>query len=231
MGWKFRNLLICVLLLGSVNIAFSQQHPVAILVDEHGETACDESLGRMDTYFSELRNNPSGTGLVIISGRPENKDRSILRQSILEAHTKDRGFNAGRFRIARANSNEDLKVQYWLIAPGADEPEIVGLDMSYNLPWDMKPRMLGYESDVGGVCPEVDDAATFGAFLRANKRARGNVVIRDKSKVRALRRAARVLNYFVAKYGIRRSRLRTFIAKPEGPTNYYGPNVEYWYLP
>jgi hypothetical protein len=223
--------LLLILMLAIPFVGMSQQ-PTAILRDEHGNVPCDESLGRLDAFFSDLSSHPDSSGLVSISSSLEYKVRSVFRQEMIEQHTKSRGFDASRFKIVRADSEQKTNVQFWLIPPGAAEPKIKGMDMSYTLPQGSKPFMLGYETVIGDqICPPVSDAAVFARFLKENRSARGNIVIRDDSRARARRRADRILKTLGRFYGIRRSRLNIFIARREGPRNYYGPILEYWFLP
>jgi hypothetical protein len=148
------------------------------------------------------------------------------------AQTKWRGFDASRFRIVRANSAEVLSVQFWRIPSGANEPEVKGLDLSYILPNGIKPFIVGYETKFGDqICPEIQDARIFANFLKENRNSRANIVVRGSSKRKAERQAARIVNTFQTKYGIRRFRLRTFIRPLQMPPNHDEDIVEYWYLP
>jgi hypothetical protein len=66
-----------------IGTGFGQERPSAILIDEHGEISCDDTLGRIDIFFSELQRAPSSTGLIVISNTPENKARGVWRQAVI----------------------------------------------------------------------------------------------------------------------------------------------------
>jgi hypothetical protein len=218
----------CVLVFADVG--FTQESPKAVLVDEHGQLACDDSLGRLDVFYAELAKNPSERGLFVISGRPEIKHRVAFREGLIEAHTRDRGVDPGRFDFVRALSDGDLIVQYWRIPPGADRPVIGNVDETYSLPSSIKPFMLGAEYTSGdGICPEVNDFPIFVKFLKDNPEARGNVVVRERTLGRAEAEGRRLVREFGAK-GIARSRIRVFAGTRRG-NDYDVPVVEYWFLP
>lgn len=214
-------------------VSVYEQGPTeAVLVDDHGSIACDDTLGRIDGFFSELNRFPDNSGLIVLSAPQEEKSWLIFRQTIIEHQTKWRSFDARRFRLIRAISNVELKVQFWRIPPGADTPLIANVDMSYDIPRNVRPFMMGDETKMGDqICPEIDDQEIFARFLKENLAARGNIVIRDNSLAQARRRAARMKRTFESKYGIPSSRLRTFTGKLTQPSNHDEPIVEYWYLP
>jgi hypothetical protein len=211
---------------------FGQGAPEPILIDEHGEIPCDDTLSRIDIFFSELSRFPDSSGLVVLSAPLEDKARLIFRQTIIEYQTKWRSFDSSRFQIIRARANEGLTVQFWRIPPGSDAPLIADVDMSFAVPKTIRPFMMGYETKMGDqICPEVDDGEIFARFLGENRTARGHIVIRDNSFARARRSAARAKRKFESKYGISGSRLRTFTGKLMWPASHDEPIVEYWYLP
>ena len=213
-----------------VGTGFGQEGPRAVLVDEHGQLPCDDSLGRLDVFFAELAKNPGDRGLFVISGRPEIKHRVAFREGLIEAHTRDRGVDAGRLDFVRALSDGDLMVQLWRIPPGADRPVIRNVDETYSLPSSTKPFMLGADYVYGeGSCTEVSDLAIFVKFLKDNPEARGNIVVRERTLGRAEAKGRRLVREFGAK-GIARSRLRVFTGIRR-ESDYEVAMVEYWFLP
>ena len=226
-----RVYLIAILLMVFAVCANGQETSNAVLVDEHGEIACDDTLGRIDGFFSELRNNPGDSGLVVISGMPENKHRIVFRQTIIEHQIKWRQFDPARIRFLRSKSQE-TKVQFWRIPPGATTPNIKDVDMSYKIPETVKQFLMGYETKMGDqICPEVDDGEIVAKFMKENPTARVNIVVRNDSPKRARRMASAIIRAFNQKYSIPVFRLRTFTAKFTRPSKDDGIIVEYWYLP
>lgn len=210
-----------------------QVPPKAVLVDEFGRLPCDDNLYRIDFWYTELSHNPNSVGLVVIATAPDKKHLGVFHERMMEAHAEFRGASkALAFRYVRAVSEDDLKVQLWRIPPGADDPRIESLDMSFSLPKQIEPFMLGAEYKFGGqICPDPADEPVFADFLRANPAARGNIVVRDRTIERARKKIGRVLRTFQNQYGISRRHLRVFPATLTKPSNHDEPVVEYWYLP
>lgn len=227
-----RILSIIIVVLGSASALIAQDKPVAILVDEFEVLSCDHMLGRLDTYFQEMRNEPESTGVIVTFGPASRKHRIAFQQSVFEKQAKWRQLDVGRFQFLRANSEDKIFSQFWRVPPGASPPDIPGLDLSRTIPSNLKPFMMGEDTKMGDqTCPELDDAETFAMFLKANPTARGNLVVRDFTLKRAQLKAPNTVRRFSSKYGIPRDRLRVFAAKYEWPPNIDEPVVEYWYLP
>jgi hypothetical protein len=219
-------------------IATSAQEPTkAVLVDEHGQLPYDDSLGRLDNWYSELSKTPSSIGLAVISSPLGEKHRSVFRQYLMEANARFRkASEVLQLKYVRTNSSGDLKVRLWRIPFGAQEPRIENVDNTFVLPKDLKPFLLGeeYPDYLGAdnICPgERSDQRIFASFLKDNQSARGNIVVRDRTIAKAQAKAARILRTFKGQYGISRSRLGVFPRKRSVPSNNFEPIVEYWYLP
>jgi hypothetical protein len=221
-----------------LTIAVSAQGPPkAVLVEEHGQLPCDDSLGRLDNWYSELSKDPNSTGLAVISIRPEEKHLSVFRQNLMESNALFRGASKVlKLKYVRANSSEDLKVQLWRIPAGAEEPRIENVDNTFVLPSHITPFLLGkeYPDYLGAdnICPgEPSDQRIFASFLKDNQSARGNIVVRERTVAKAQEKAVRIRNAFKRLYRIPPARLRVFPRKRTVPANYLEPIVEYWYLP
>ncbi len=191
--------------------ANGQETLKAVLVDEHGLLACDESLSRVDRWYSELGKNPKSTGLAVIASPPGEKHLGVFRQLMMELHAKFRRADRLSIKYLRTTSNSEFKVQMWQIPVGADAPEIENVDMSFILPKDIEPFILAitYELDEGP-CPTGNDLYVFSKFLKANPSSRGNIVVREGTVGRARRTSANILREFTRRYGIPGSRLRLF---------------------
>jgi len=151
---------------------------------------------------------------------------------MIKAHLAWRNWNQEAPAYARADKEGEELVQLWLLPPGASMPEIDRRIESFPIYESVRePFMMGYETNIGGICPEIDDQRIFAGFLKANPSARGNIVIRNNSETNRQRRAAKILKKFTITYGISRKRLHIFYAKLQRPSSYDEPIVEYWYLP
>jgi hypothetical protein len=230
---KFDRFYIAFLLSLFLTMASIGQEPTtAVLVDEHGMLPCDDNLGRIDAWYAELATNPSSLGLVVISSPLKKKHLSVFRELMMKTNAKFRGAESLAIKYLRANSEDGFRVQLWRIPAGAIEPEIESLDLSYALPTDIEPFILGADYEIDDViCPGVSDSYVFAEFLQGNPRARGNIVARNRTLRGARREGSKILKEFQIRYGIPSSRLRVFPRKSLNLSNNSEPIVEYWYLP
>jgi hypothetical protein len=228
-----RIYLIAILLLGFGGAADGQEAPTAVLVDAFAVVPCDEFLGRLDVYFAELRNVPASKGVVIVRNDPSKRHRSVMVQELIEAHFRGRDWKQEPLDYVRADKDGGQLIQLWRLPPGSTGPEVDRRIESFPVHESVRqPFMMGYETKFGAqICPEIDDQRIFADFLKANPSARGNIVVRDNSRKKARRAAARILRKFKVTYGISRDRLRAFHTTLQRPSNHDEPIVEYWYLP
>ncbi len=227
----FRISLITFLLIALACVADGQSQPKPVLVDEYSyRPACDDFLGRLDGFLSELRDHPESTGVIVLRNTPSERSLGATLSAIIEAWMDFRTFNRGRIEIVRADADEASR-QFWRIPPGAPKPSVERLVSGFQMS-DLvtEPFLLADESRVH-ICPEIDDLRIFAGFLRDNPTARGNIVVRDRSASMARKNATRILKKLASTYGISRRRLRVFVTNPQKPSDHEEPIVEYWYLP
>lgn len=230
---RFTHLYLVLSIFLFVGVATPGQEPsAAVLVDEHGSLPCDDTLGRLDLFFSELSKDSGYTGLVVLSAPVEKKRVSVFRQFLIQAHTTDREFTSKEIKYVRTNFGNEFHVQLWRLPAGATEPPIEYVDMSFSLPNDIRPFNLATEYEIEDlICPGVNGQSVFAEFIKGNPSARENVVVRDRTVEGAKRYGIKILRIFQKKYGIPRSLLRLFPRKSANPSNNSEPIVEYWYLP
>lgn len=210
-----------------------QQSPQAVLVDEFGRLACDELLGRLDVFFAELRAVPQAVGLVAVHTSANDRHEGVIVQEIIKAHSKWRGIDQRSLHFVRSDSHRGRLVQLWQVSPGAETPKFEAELRTCELPAERKePFVLTVETKFGAqICPAIDERAVFASLLKDNPKARGNIVVRGNSSKKARVKAAAIARRLASQYGIPRSKLRTFSAAFQRPSNHDEPVVEYWYLP
>jgi hypothetical protein len=225
--------LIAILLLAFSVGANSQEPPKPVLVNEYAfRVGREEAHSRIDNFFTELSENKGSTGLVVTFTPPPSKHLGIFREDEVRYYSAWHKFPASRLKFLRANHSTQLKVQLWRIPAEGVPPEIRNIDMSFALPKDIQPFILGSEYVYGGeVCPDPDIRPVLADFLRGNPPARGNVVVRERTKRLAQQKAARIVRDFQRRYGISRARFRIFPINRSAPSSPHEPSVEYWYLP
>lgn len=95
--------------------------PDPILVDEFGAMPNDDIRGRLDTFFSELSNNPSNQGYIINYGTPQ---QIAARERLIANHIRFRGQDPSRITIVNGGASPDgvPTTKLYRVPPGADNP-------------------------------------------------------------------------------------------------------------
>ncbi|HEV8592413.1 MAG TPA: hypothetical protein VGQ55_09950 [Pyrinomonadaceae bacterium] len=95
--------------------------PIPVLVDEFGKQPDDVIRGRLDTFFTELQNNPDNQGYIINYGT----DAQIAkREKLIRNHIAFRKFDASRITLVRGGASTDgeAHTKLYRVPPGADNP-------------------------------------------------------------------------------------------------------------
>jgi hypothetical protein len=95
--------------------------PEAVLVDEFGKLPNDDIRGRLDSFFTELSNNPNNQGYIINYG----SDKEIAaRERLITNHIAFRNFDRSRITLVRGGASADgePRTKLYRIPPGADNP-------------------------------------------------------------------------------------------------------------
>jgi hypothetical protein len=109
------------LVLGFVSPAKSQE--VATQVDEFGELCSDEIRGRIDSFFVAISDRPNSTGYVV--GFPNHllPGRYDKFVRLIRNHIAFRNFYPERVKFLRGSNREEMRIQFWLVPPGAPSPD------------------------------------------------------------------------------------------------------------
>jgi hypothetical protein len=113
-----------------------QENPKAKLVEAISTTdsSCEHRRAVMDTFLSELSNNPSAQGYVVIYRITLPVWLAKSRSNELRKHLEMRRFDASRVTIVEGSSQGDPEIEFWLVPPGAENPELKEFDGVVNGP-------------------------------------------------------------------------------------------------
>jgi hypothetical protein len=204
-----------------------QAKPLAILTDELGFTNCEDLMARLDAFYSELTKNGS-EGLIFINGLPDSMARNVTYEGMIEGWRRFRKFPQA-IPIVRGKLIPDGRIQFWTIPRGAAKPELETAVWSYVLPEGTKPFIVLQDSDYG-VCPSYQAVRMYADLLRANPRARGNIVVRANDARTFRKEVAELESTLVRGLRVPRKQLRFYSAKPTVRGVRFA-DVEYWIVP
>lgn len=211
----------------SFSVAAQERRP-PVLIDEFGRVSCELFRSSVDTMLSELARNPGSRAVVVNRGE---RLVQLVREDAIRQQIDFRKFDKSRIEYVRTIPKGEFKTELWSIAshdaiPAAAEE----IDKGYGMKLETPRILFQDDPDAEGVCPEVNHRRLFGLILNANPDARGNIVVRGRTRRESHKMRAELLTYLTTTHQIRRSRLRIFTARPLARYAYQRI-VEYWYLP
>ncbi|HLM61960.1 MAG TPA: hypothetical protein VK308_14235 [Pyrinomonadaceae bacterium] len=211
-----------------LQISFSQENSEAILADELQALYCDDYWARIDAFMAELHKNQL-YGQIIIYGKENELIQNLTYEQWTNGIIKFRGFDKNRIEVVRGALGKNIKIQFWKVPKGQEPPSVKKDNWSYKLPDLAKPFVFFNYEDI--IClSSPSPIKDYADILLANPKARGHLVIRDKTNKKFRKTEIEVLDELVNKYKIPRRRLKVFNVINKKPL-LSSPDVEFWIVP
>lgn len=159
--------------------------PEARMIDEFRTRGrnCEEGLARLDAFLTELHNDPSANGVIVVYGDTTAAGASRIRELQLRRYAKTRQFDPTRLTFNRAAARESGTTQFWLVPAGAAQPEVEPAPLIAR-PRPKLPYMHSAEHADG--LPECDaydyDLEDYARVLNEEPKARARIVISETSR-------------------------------------------------
>ena len=173
---KYWNL--CVVLF-FVSLAFAQERPQAVLVDERKDIGCEQLLATVDNFYIQLNNNVDAKGYVVLSGSNDDLLRKIDIELLFDGAVQQRRFDATRVTKIRGKEIGPLNIQFWLVPAGAEIPKFDVVDWNLRLSPDTKRHLL--HTDMEQICSTPTFPEMAKELIDDNPDARIHVVIHANS--------------------------------------------------
>lgn len=209
--------------------------PKPILADKFTHGNCEEVLARMDYFLTQLNNDPSSQGYILIYGLPRAVRRSerIIRNSI-----KFRNYDPSRITLINGGGNgKRAAIEMWSVPPGATPPlpnvpdeEKPDTEPQKEAVYTTKPYIFGsqFVDGVGGCIDEFYDLESYAEAIKEKSKNRGNIVIYETSQ-KLFRQTEKEVLGELAKSNVARKRIKTFFIKVK--PNQLREGIELWFLP
>lgn len=212
--------------------------PQPILEDELGNSwNCEESLARLDSFFSTLANDPSAQGFIVFRIDKDTFRKSLARERQFKNSIKMRRFDSSRITFVRgaAHTPENVKTEFWLVPPGAAMKEVPPFEAAHKIKisenkTDNQPYIFGVKTTdgVAECASDYYDLEEYAAYLKLNPKARANIVIKEATRARFQNQQKEILSELAAS-GIATNRLKFFFVKVKH--NMLHESVELWIVP
>src|SRR4051812_37362358 len=98
----------------------AQEKPAAKLVIAFSESSCDELSAYIDWLAVPLARDPTAKGLAIFYPARKNPGSSLGPETFLRWHKERFGTNPPR--IIRGRPRDAMRIEFWFVPFGADEP-------------------------------------------------------------------------------------------------------------
>ncbi|HVF47722.1 MAG TPA: hypothetical protein VNA17_09170 [Pyrinomonadaceae bacterium] len=199
--------------------SFGQAEAKAQLIDEFGDTNCDDILARVDNFFIQLHNSPGTNGVFSITGDSSELVKMLDMEQTLRTAVIQRRYNPASLTIRRGTSAKPLSVQFWLTPKNATAPVSDVNKLAAKLPRNFSP--FNIRNDMSQICnPEPLEPLT-SELLGDNPDGQIFVVVNyasSRERRRQLNEAVELLKTFP------RSRVRYLFRKYDSGWN------DYWFV-
>lgn len=156
-------------------------------VDYFGPISCDDMLARVDSLSVQLRNDPTYSGYVVVSGGHEHLIKKLQLEILFTSAAIQRRVDPSRITLVRGDERGEPRMSFYLLQPGVRSP-MAAAQWNLSIPMDTKPLLLAWDED--GICSYPTVYKYLREVLAANQQARLNVVLADASSRKFRRHAA-----------------------------------------
>lgn len=240
---KMKRFASLIILLFAFSSFAQEETKKAIQVDEFGVQCSEEAMARIDNFFLRMSKVPGSTGLILFYGAHDAEGRNKkLAIYLATVYPGQRKYDTTRLALVRGANEDKLKVQFWVVPPGAiaPRPERPFLEDKYasttlfDHSWADLNRWSGsldiYSDgyyDLG--CDFSPNRGVFAKVLKENKTLDGYLIVYTefgKGAARGRRITDFAIRDLVKVYKVPRNRL----------TGVYGgnrekPEIEFWLVP
>ena len=198
----------------------AQDAPKAKLIDEFGDTYCEELTTRIQILYTQVALNPGSRAVIVITG--SNRDARLKNERHLWGYIKTANYDPSFLTEIRGPTEGKVRIQYWLVPKDAEGPNISPVAWDFTLPAKDKPYYL-YSDNENALCESDHQANILGEYLAANADLGGRVIIHSTSLREFIQAKKEIVERLNKAYLARIA----FVRKREK----YEDDVEWWLVP
>ena len=219
---KSRLLLIIMLISTS---ALGQEQSSPILIDEIGNTSCEDLMARVDNFSIQLESHPAMIGVVLVSAQDSVTDdypAHFIYRTIIGRHGLKHSM-----KIFRTNRPGPWQVQFWLAQKETD----VNLTNSKLVTATPQTITASFHfGDMSGDPCTNHIGRGFAILLKSDPTYVGHIVVYNVPQKRRAEIAADWLKSMREDYGIQRKQLRVFFRRDKSEA-FIVYNTKFWIVP
>jgi len=204
--------------------ATAQVEPKAKLVDEIGETFCEELTNRIQTLYANLANDPGSRAVIVISGNGLHK--RLRYERLMWGFIKTANFDPSLVTEIRGEVTRKIRIQFWFVPKGAATPRIDPVKWDFSLPSHAKSILL-YSDPENSLCESGHQEMILSEFLKANSSFNGRIIIYSNTMKQFIQTRREIIRNFTASDLGRIS----FVRKRERTDLALELDVEWWLVP
>ena len=215
----------------------SQAVPQPILLYERNNANYEEMLAILDSTALSVFGHPGSKCVIVVHGKVGDVERDLELEQVARRYFVSR---AGpqlkdRWKFVRARQTEKRMVRAWLIPAGAQMPQIDEAEWSFRYPEGTKPFIVedcGYSPEwEPEPCSYVDRINVLAQLLKADPKARTNIVLRVRSRTEFATRKRKILANLRETYDVRAKQVRFFEVIAGPYPDRIESTVQYWFVP
>jgi hypothetical protein len=205
-------------------IATGQVEPKAKLVDEIGETFCEELTIRIQNLYADLVNDPGSHAVIVISG--SGLQKRLRYERLMWGFIKMSNLDPSLVTEIRGKVTEKIRIQFWFVPKGAATPQIDPVKWDFSLPSHAKSILL-YLDPENSLCESGHQEMIMSEFLNANSSFNGRIIIYSNTIQRFIQTRREIIRNFtdsdLGRISFVRKRERTDLALEL--------DIEWWLVP
>jgi|SRR5690606_38471736 len=215
----------------------SQAVPQPTLIAERGNANYEEMLLVLDVTALSVRDHTGSKCVIVVHGKIGDVEKDLELEQVARRFFVSR---AGpqlkdRWKLVRARQTEKRMVRAWLIPASAQIPQIDEAEWSLRYPEGTKPFIVedcGYSPEwEPEPCSYVDRINVLAQLLKADPKARTNIVLRVRSRTEFATRKRKILANLRETYDVRAKQVRFFEVIAGPYPDRIESTVQYWFVP
>lgn len=158
----------------------AQVETQSLLMDQFGKISCEDFKARIQNLYTHLASNPNARAYIVISGNSTDAYKNLSYEKWLFGEIKALNLDDSLITEIRGSEVGPIKIQFWVVPPGATLPKFNEGTWNFKLSTSRKPKFL-YSDSQNILCMSGHFEQILKDYLQANEGWNGRIVISARS--------------------------------------------------